>query len=58
MKEILLTDWNYKALVDDEDYDFLMQWKWGVKISKDTQYAMRRMSLAPEKVVLPFTWLD
>ena len=27
MKEIHMTQ-GYKALVDDEDYDFLMQWKW------------------------------
>lgn len=32
MKEIILTK-NKIALVDDEDYEFLSQWKWHVKYS-------------------------
>lgn len=28
MKEIPLTNWHEKVLVDDEDYEYLMQWKW------------------------------
>lgn len=31
----------YFAKVDDEDYDFLMQWHWTCCISKRTQYAYR-----------------
>lgn len=31
----------YYAMVDDEDYDFLMQWKWQVNKNKHTIYAVR-----------------
>ena len=31
----------YFALVDDEDYDYLNQWKWCAKKDKTTYYAMR-----------------
>lgn len=41
MKEIPLTKGKV-ALVDDEDYDYLMQWKWYAKNDKkDTWYAFR-----------------
>lgn len=39
-KEIPLTQ-GYKTIVDDCDYDFLMQWKWHVCIGHQTVYAMR-----------------
>lgn len=44
MKEIQLTQGKV-ALVDDEDYDFLMQWKWHAHkdyYSEDVYYAGRR----------------
>ncbi len=31
----------YFAQIDDEDYDFLMQWRWYVKINKGLFYARR-----------------
>lgn len=40
MKEIQLTQ-GYVALVDDADYDFLMQWKWHANRNKNKVYAMR-----------------
>jgi len=40
MKEIKLTQGKV-ALVDDEDYDFLMQWKWFATKAKLTYYADR-----------------
>ena len=39
-KEILLSK-GYVALVDDEDYDFLSQWKWTAAVRKHTVYAYR-----------------
>ncbi len=42
MKEIELTQGHF-ALVDDEDYDYLSQWKWYAKFNKATKsfYAAR-----------------
>jgi hypothetical protein len=40
MKEIPLTQ-GFVTLVDDEDYDFLMQWKWQVLKIRNTAYALR-----------------
>ena len=31
----------YSAMVDDEDYGFLMQWKWKVIIRLHLRYALR-----------------
>lgn len=40
MKEIPLTQ-NKVAIVDDEDYEWLMQWKWRAKKDGRTYYAVR-----------------
>lgn len=40
MKLIPLTR-GFFAKVDDEDYDFLMQWKWHVRKNKNVYYAAR-----------------
>lgn len=40
MKEIKLTQ-GYVTLVDDEDYEYLNQWKWHVLKYKHTSYALR-----------------
>ena len=42
MKEIPLTQGKC-ALVDDEDYDFISQWKWWVHLNRHTSYAVRRV---------------
>ncbi|HEC61128.1 hypothetical protein LCGC14_2692660 [marine sediment metagenome] len=46
MKYIELTR-GQRAIVDDEDYEFLMQWKWSVNIAKTRSgkicYAVRQM---------------
>lgn len=44
MKQIPLTQGKV-ALVDDEDYDFLMQWKWTLASSKGKEYAHRRKKI-------------
>jgi hypothetical protein len=40
MKTIPLTR-GYVTLVDDEDYEWLNQWKWHVKVGTNTAYAVR-----------------
>jgi len=40
MKEILLTQGKV-ALVDDDDYDYLMQWKWYAQRIGNTYYSIR-----------------
>lgn len=44
MKEIKLTQ-GYVALVDDEDYEFLNQWKWYVNKNTIHRYAMRTVNI-------------
>ena len=41
MKRIPLTQGKY-ATVDDEDYDYLMQWKWYALWDRNTFYAVRK----------------
>ena len=46
MMELKLTKGKF-AIVDDEDYDFLMQWKWYLHPAKDKRYAQRTQHTAP-----------
>ena len=39
------------AIVDDEDYEYLDQWKWYVSKRKKTFYAMRNISINGKKAV-------
>lgn len=48
MKEIKLTR-GMVALVDDEDFDFINQWKWNAPKSKNTCYAKRNVWLKNSK---------
>ena len=45
MKEIQLTQGKV-ALVDDEDFEFLNQWKWFAKKDRNTFYVVRKASYA------------
>ena len=45
MKEIQLTQGKV-ALVDDEDYEYLMQWKWYVNNFRGKSYAVRNFKIA------------
>ncbi len=51
MKEIQLTQGKV-ALVDNEDYDFLMQWKWCVKNMQGRFYACRGCVLNKKKICI------
>lgn len=43
MREILLTR-GYTATIDDEDYDYLMQWKWNTRSDqKSIHYAISKI---------------
>lgn len=44
MKEIQLTQ-GQVALVDDQDFEFLNQWKWHLKKDGDRKYAVRNLPL-------------
>lgn len=51
-REILLTQGKV-ALVDDEDYDFLMQWKWQAKHGSGTYYATKsRPCVAMHRLIM------
>ncbi len=41
MKQIPLTQDKF-AIVDDDDYDYLMRWKWHAHVNGRTYYAVRR----------------
>jgi len=53
MREINLTQGKI-ALVDDGDYDYLMQWKWHADIKSNTCYARRtiRIGKKPKRVYI------
>jgi hypothetical protein len=51
MKLIPLTQGKF-AQVDDEDYDFLMQWKWHVQKSRNTFYAVRGGGILMHRVIM------
>jgi hypothetical protein len=51
MKEISLTH-GLVALVDDADYDYLMQWKWHATKAKQTYYAGRGITRGKDKVYI------
>lgn len=48
MKYITLTQ-NKKAMVDDEDFEWLSQWKWYCEPHRKTFYAVRRVRLPDSK---------
>lgn len=45
----------YFAQVDDEDYDFLMQWKWQLIKEGGTVYAIRKGAVRMHRVILGLT---
>jgi hypothetical protein len=51
MKRIPLTRGQY-ALVDDADYDYLMQWKWHILVGSSTYYAKRCSAIRMHRVIL------
>ncbi len=57
MKEIGLTQ-GQVALVDDEDYDYLMQWKWYAQGSKKSNYFYAVRNEAKDKILMHRVILD
>lgn len=51
MKQIQLTK-GYVALVDDEDYEYLSQFKWKVRIGRRTMYAVRHIEISMHRAVI------
>jgi maltodextrin utilization protein YvdJ len=50
MKKIELSQ-GYYTLVDDEDFEYINQFKWNVRIVKNTQYAKRSDRLSSPKTI-------
>lgn len=45
MSKVIQLTKGYSTIVDDEDYDFLMQWKWYAREHRKTCYATRSQSV-------------
>lgn len=58
MKKIPLTQGKF-ALVDDEDYEYLIQWKWHCMVGKWTSYAARKqyLGIVNKKIKLKTIWM-
>ncbi len=56
MKYIPLTQGMF-AIVDDEDYDYLMQWKWHARKRKHTFYAARVARIADDAETRTQIWM-
>lgn len=44
MSKLIPLTKGYSAIVDDDDYDYLMQWKWHVKPNTKVFYAIRNLN--------------
>jgi len=51
MKVIKLTK-GYRSLVDDEDFEYLKQFKWNVRIVSGTQYAKRNINIGEKQTTI------
>lgn len=52
MKEIKLGRSDLFVLVDDEDYDYLMQWKWHKHVAYKTYYAIRESKDEEKRIII------
>jgi hypothetical protein len=57
MREIFLTQ-DKIALVDDEDFEYLNQWKWCANKGSNTFYAMRSGGIMMHRVLLNLSFGD
>jgi hypothetical protein len=55
MKKIPINpvEWGYEAEVDDEDYEFLAQFKWSISNTRTTVYAKAQVSWQGEYLNIP-----
>lgn len=52
VRELPLTK-GYVAIVDDEDYELLSQWKWSAKVGTNTVYAYRKYRKDGKQIPVP-----
>lgn len=52
MSKLITLTQGYKAIVDDEDYEYLNQFNWNARVVSGTQYAKRNIIIGDKKTTI------